>query len=263
MKISFKIGVYAFLSMLIITLSAIFISLYGFKGLNQEMKDTTNEIAVNNAKATARSVSTMAYYMGYKIHDSMLSFNFSSKDYEEQILNAIDKLDLKNKTTTLFIIDSKGTYKAHYINGRVGTNAIDKKDMNNKFYIKEIIQTAKNGGGYVTSHMKADKTRPERDVVYFALADKNVDLIYVATVNLLDAQAIVTEAQNDFNKIINKTLLIFASITCVITIILLFGWAFFIKLNLSNPLNALTNKSIELSSGDGDLTKKLEVKGKD
>ncbi|MBZ7995654.1 methyl-accepting chemotaxis protein, partial [Campylobacter canadensis] len=31
----------------------------------------------------------------------------------------------------------------------------------------------------------------------------------------------------------------------------------------SNPLNALTNKSIELSSGDGDLTKKLEVKGKD
>ncbi|NOX16010.1 MAG: methyl-accepting chemotaxis protein [Epsilonproteobacteria bacterium] len=67
----------------------------------------------------------------------------------------------------------------------------------------------------------------------------------------------------DFKKVGNKVsdILIISSILSTILLILIM-WLMMHKI-ISKPLNSLTQKAKDLASGDGDLTKKLEIHGED
>lgn len=74
-------------------------------------------------------------------------------DYEEEL-----QKDLLHQITQVrydingyvFVIDYTGTYRAHVKESNIGKNKINLQDKNGFYLIKEIINTAKNGAGYLS-----------------------------------------------------------------------------------------------------------------
>ncbi|MBZ7986316.1 cache domain-containing protein [Campylobacter sp. Cr9] len=257
MKLSYKITLFAFISLLIISLSAIFVANNGMNELDDIAQETLDKMSTDDAKKTAVSVTSLITSMSKKIHEN------NAKDYDKNMLEFLSELDLKNRSVNLFVINSKGDYVMHYLKSRIGENAYNKKDSNGKLYIQEIIQTATNGGGFVTTHMKADKTRPERDVVYYVEKDKFNDYVYISVIYLIEAKQEMAEVSKKVLEKKDDVILSYAIFSVVLCVVMLLLWLFFIRTWVSKPLGELTNKAIDLSKGEGDLTKLLEVKGND
>ncbi|ULO01468.1 Cache sensor-containing MCP-domain signal transduction protein [Campylobacter sp. RM5004] len=257
MKLSYKITLFAFISLLIISLSAIFVANNGMNELDDIAQETLDKMSTDDAKKTAVSVTSLITSMSKKIHEN------NAKDYDKNMLEFLSELDLKNRSVNLFVINSKGDYVMHYLKSRIGENAYNKKDSNGKLYIQEIIQTATNGGGFVTTHMKADKTRPERDVVYYVEKDKFNDYVYISVIYLIEAKQEMAEVSKKVLEKKDDVILSYAIFSVVLCVVMLLLWLFFIRTWVSRPLGELTNKAIDLSKGEGDLTKLLEVKGND
>ena len=257
MKLSYKITLFAFISLLIISFSAIFVANNGMNELDDIAQETLDKMSIDDAKKTAVSVTSLITSMSKKIHEN------NAKDYDKNMLEFLSELDLKNRSVNLFVINSKGDYVMHYLKSRIGENAYNKKDSNGKLYIQEIIQTAANGGGFVTTHMKADKTRPERDVVYYVEKDKFNDYVYISVIYLIEAKQEMAEVSKKVLEKKDDVILSYAIFSVVLCVVMLLLWLFFIRTWVSKPLGELTNKAIDLSKGEGDLTKLLEVKGND
>ncbi|MBZ7984208.1 cache domain-containing protein [Campylobacter sp. RM12647] len=259
MKLSYKITLFAFVSLLIINLSAILVASKGMNGLDNIAQEALDNMSVDDAKKTAVSITSLITSMSKKIH----STSENQESYNKNILTFLSELDLKNRSVNLFVINKKGEYVMHYLKDRIGENAYNKKDSNGKLYIQEIIQTANNGGGFVTTHMKADKTRPERDVVYYVEKDSFNDYVYISVIYLVEAKEEIAEISAKVLDKKNEVVLNYSVFAVILCIIILALWLIVIRIWISKPLNELTQKAYDLSKGDGDLTKLLEIKGKD
>lgn len=55
-----------------------------------------------------------------------------------------------DKNGYVFVIDYEGTYRAHVKESNIGKNRINLQDKNGLYLMKEIINTAKKGGGYLS-----------------------------------------------------------------------------------------------------------------
>ncbi|MBT0883111.1 methyl-accepting chemotaxis protein [Campylobacter sp. 2018MI13] len=259
MKLSYKITLFAFVSLLIINLSAILVASKGMNELDNIAQEALDNMSVDDAKKTAVSITSLITSMSKKIH----STSENQESYNKNILTFLSELDLKNRSVNLFVINKKGEYVMHYLKDRIGENAYNKKDSNGKLYIQEIIQTANNGGGFVTTHMKADKTRPERDVVYYVEKDSFNDYVYISVIYLVEAKEEIAEISAKVLDKKNEVVLNYSVFAVILCIIILALWLIVIRIWISKPLNELTQKAYDLSKGDGDLTKLLEIKGKD
>ncbi|MBT0880140.1 MULTISPECIES: methyl-accepting chemotaxis protein [unclassified Campylobacter] len=259
MKLSYKITLFAFVSLLIINLSAILVASKGMNELDNIAQEALDGMSVDDAKKTAVSITSLITSMSKKIH----STSENQESYNKNILTFLSELDLKNRSVNLFVINKKGEYVMHYLKDRIGENAYNKKDSNGKLYIQEIIQTANNGGGFVTTHMKADKTRPERDVVYYVEKDSFNDYVYISVIYLVEAKEEIAEISAKVLDKKNEVVLNYSVFAVILCIIILALWLIVIRIWISKPLNELTQKAYDLSKGDGDLTKLLEIKGKD
>ncbi|MBZ7978467.1 cache domain-containing protein [Campylobacter sp. RM12654] len=259
MKLSYKITLFAFVSLLIINLSAILVASKGMNELDNIAQEALDNMSVDDAKKTAVSITSLITSMSKKIH----STSENQESYNKNILTFLSELDLKNRSVNLFVINKKGEYVMHYLKDRIGENAYNKKDSNGKLYIQEIIQTANNGGGFVTTHMKADKARPERDVVYYVEKDSFNDYVYISVIYLVEAKEEIAEISAKVLDKKNEVVLNYSVFAVILCIIILALWLIVIRIWISKPLNELTQKAYDLSKGDGDLTKLLEIKGKD
>lgn len=127
--------------------------------------------------------------------------------------------------------------------------AVKESNVNMQFF-KEI-------GGVNIS--KTNNMLQTKNYLFTSLALKDFSGNIVAYALVGQNKKIVKEVLNNATSVIQNQMII-TMITFLILFIILY---FVIKSAVLNPLNNLTKRAKDLSSGDGDLTRKLEINGDD
>ncbi len=134
-------------------------------------------------------------------------------------------------------------------NATEGTNRLEFQDVNGKYIIKELIQNAKDGGGYLDYYFpKAGEEEASLKRGYSQLFEPFQWVI--GTGNYVDSiQTISNDFQQDNDKNIRNVLIV-VIVTALAAIALASLAAFLIGKKISKPIVALTAVSEKLAMGD-------------
>lgn len=189
----------------------------------------------------------------------------SDDEIKKAILSKLDVLRFFNdKSGYIFVYESNGINVLLPTNKSLqGKDLSGLKDSNGVFYVKELIEVAKKGGGLVQYFFpKVKDGQPFLKYAYSVPFEPyNWTLgtgIYVDSV-----EKEVQKLQAEIDENVALQIKSFLTISIVLLLISLGATLYIINKTISKPLNELIERANNLSSGDGDLTRKLEVIGSD
>lgn len=115
----------------------------------------------NNLKYEIKNIEKFYYkehreFVKNKVNEVYEKINYysSKKDFDDEVkeylLEEIARIKYEHGNGYIFITDYEGNMLVHIDNEIVGKNKLDWKDENGFEIIKEIINSAKNGGGYLS-----------------------------------------------------------------------------------------------------------------
>ncbi|PAF52423.1 methyl-accepting chemotaxis protein [Helicobacter sp. 13S00477-4] len=183
---------------------------------------------------------------------------------ENDIIQILKDINQGKNGIYPLIIKSDGTVLLDPINPDTqGRNAINALSSDGVAYIKGYINAAKNGGGFVQYKMpKIGGGKPEQKIAY-AQIDRDGGYIVVVTAYISDILKANKKIKTEVSATINDGLIKFLIIAFVVALIIIVVSFFYVRWSTINPLKTLIVRARNLSSGDGDLTRKLEIKGRD
>lgn len=209
--------------------------------------------------------------MDITLQNSMAIYKFQKSKgipddkIKEAILDKFEELRFFNdKSGYIFVYEYDGTNVLLPTNKSLkGKNMIDIKDSKGKFFLKEMIDVAKKGGGIVKYEFP--KVKDGQPFLKFSYAvpfePYNWMLGTGIYVDSLDAE--VAKLKEQINKNIADQMFYFTIISLVLITLGIVITLMIIRKTITNPLNTLIERADNLSSGDGDLTRKLTVDGHD
>ena len=269
MKISTKIILTFVFSVLLVSCLLIFLNSKFSSDLTQFFTHKSYDELVNARKENLRDDVETINQMMREIYNGGKEKGLSDDEIKKEIFRVVSKLKFfGDKTGYIFIYDYNGVVLMHPEKpSLVGKNLIGLKDPKGLFLIKELIEKAKQGGGFVTfGWAKKEGEEPVEKLGYAANFEPYKWMlgsgVYVDDLaDEIEKTKVVLNEQNSQNT---KTFII----TCaVITVILIAVVLFILSRAIIKPIKNivanLTEMSDEIKSGRGDLTKKLEVSGKD
>ena len=139
-------------------------------------------------------------------------------------LNKINNIKFEDNGY-IFIFNTEGTYLSHFDKNKIGTNGLNLKDVNGKYFIKDMIEFAKNNNeGYFTylASLKPNGSIHNTEKISYVKYFKEWDWVIGAGFYLEELDQIIQNKETilkDKHKTIINNILILATI---ITIILLF-----------------------------------------
>ena len=269
MKISTKIILTFVFSVLLVSCLLIFLNSKFSSDLTQFFTNKSYDELVNARKENLKDDVETINQMMREIYNGGKEKGLSDDEIKKEIFRVVSKLKFfGDKTGYIFIYDYNGVVLMHPEKpSLVGKNLIGLKDPKGLFLIKELIEKAKQGGGFVTfGWAKKEGEEPVEKLGYAANFEPYKWMlgsgVYVDDLaDEIEKTKVVLNEQNSQNT---KTFII----TCaVITVILIAVVLFILSRAIIKPIKNivanLTEMSDEIKSGKGDLTKKLEVSGKD
>ncbi|MBZ7985218.1 cache domain-containing protein [Campylobacter sp. Cr9] len=262
MKITTRIILSVLVGLVLLCSSIIVLNLNSMEKINTFSNESLNKISLEDAKKTAISAVSLTISMSSEIYTDFAKDGYDINEYERSMKIFLSNIDLQNKTVNFLITNSKGDFISHYHKEKVGKNYFYDKDVDGKYYLQEIINNAKNGG-FTQFAFKDEVSNKIRHIVTYSKKDPHIDFIYVSVVDLDQAEEDIKEIDRAMDEIISNTSMKTIGFSVILSIIILTIITFVIYKYVSLPLKLLTDKSKELSVGDGDLTKKLEEKGND
>ncbi|PAF42989.1 methyl-accepting chemotaxis protein [Helicobacter sp. 11S03491-1] len=263
MTIASRILSILFVSMILVTAIIVFSS---FR-LNDEVEsfliEKLDKTAIDERKQQlkdAYDIIDQATHVMYQAYARDGRIGYLEKDII-QILQSVN--DSKNTTYPL-IIKSNGIVLFDPINPEMqGKNAISAVSVDGIAYIKGFIEAAKKGGGFIEYKMpKVAGGVPEKKIAY-AQIDRDAGYIVVITAYVGDIKASIQKVQDEIGQKIDNGSIKFLIIAIVVVLVIILASFFYIRHSIINPLKSLIVRARNLSGGDGDLTGKLEIKGKD
>ena len=269
MKISTKIILTFVFSVLLVSCLLIFLNSKFSSDLTQFFTHKSYDELVNARKENLKDDVETINQMMREIYNGGKEKGLNDYEIKKEIFRVVSKLKFfSDKTGYIFIYDYNGVVLMHPEKpSLVGKNLIGLKDPKGLFLIKELIEKAKQGGGFVTfGWAKKEGEEPVEKLGYAANFEPYKWMlgsgVYVDDLaNEIEKTKVVLNEQNSQNT---KTFIIAcALITVVLIAIVLFILSRAIIKPIKNIVANLTEMSDEIKSGRGDLTKKLEVSGKD
>lgn len=188
---------------------------------------------------------------------------------DEKIKKAIvekfeDLRFLDDKSGYIFVYEADGTCVTVPTNKALtGKNLIDIKDSKGRFFLKDLIETAQKGGGIVKYEFpKVKDGQPFPKFAYSVhFAPYNWMMGTGVYVDNLNGE--VERLRGQIDKNIASQITVFTVVSLVLIVLFIGAMMLVIRKTITNPLNNLTARAANLSSGDGDLTRKLEIDSKD
>ena len=269
MKISTKIILTFVFSVLLVSCLLIFLNSKFSSDLTQFFTHKSYDELVNARKENLKDDVETINQMMREIYNGGKEKGLSDDEIKKEIFRVVSKLKFfSDKTGYIFIYDYDGVVLMHPEKpSLVGKNLIGLKDPKGLLLIKELIEKAKQGGGFVTfGWVKKEGQEPVEKLGYAANFEPYKWMlgsgVYVD--DLADETEKTKAVLNEQNSQNTKTFIIAcALITVVLIAIVLFILSRAIIRPIKNIVANLTAMSDEIKSGRGDLTKKLEVSGKD
>ena len=268
MKISSKVTMMIVSSLLVLGAILVFLNIYEQnKAIEFSTKQLTETVLADKRAALSEEMDIVSNIL-LKIQEVYDDANETIEDQKEDIIDYLSR--------ARFGDGKLGYFSLSTIDGVVianpglpefnGQNRLDATDANGYKYVKELIEKAKqNSNGDFVNFVS--KSKDGNTIRKIARGQKlnlfHEDVLLMSVVDLegmyKEIDKISATMQNDANA--NTTN--FIVIAVVVLIISLIVAMLYSKFSITKPLNELILRATNLSSGDGDLTRKLEVVGKD
>ena len=268
MKISSKVTMMIVSSLLVLGAILVFLNIYEQnKAIEFSTKELTETILADKRAALSEEMDIVSNIL-LKIQEVYDDANETIEDQKEDIIDYLSR--------ARFGDGKLGYFSLSTIDGVVianpgipefnGQNRLDATDANGYKYVKELIEKAKqnSNGDFVNFVAKSKDGNTIRKIARGQKLNLfHEDVLLMSVVDLegmyKEIDKISATMQNDANA--NTTN--FIVIAVVVLIISLIVAMLYSKFSITKPLNELILRATNLSSGDGDLTRKLEVVGKD
>ena len=268
MKISSKVTMMIVSSLLVLGAILVFLNIYEQnKAIEFSTKELTETVLADKRAALSEEMDIVSSIL-LKIQEVYDDANETIEDQKEDIIDYLSR--------ARFGDGKLGYFSLSTIDGVVianpglpefnGQNRLDATDANGYKYVKELIEKAKqnSNGDFVNFVAKSKDGNTIRKIARGQKLNLfHEDVLLMSVVDLegmyKEIDKISATMQNDANA--NTTN--FIVIAIVVLIISLIVAMLYSKFSITKPLNELILRATNLSSGDGDLTRKLEVVGKD
>ena len=163
----------------------------------------------------------------------------------------------------VFVYDYSGTAIAMRPKPSLeGKNLMGLKDPNGIYIIKELIDKAKQGGGYVTYFWSKPSKNMDVEKLSYALGISKFGWMLGTGFYIDDIDDAVAAAQQSIDSNMAKTQAFIAGTGVVLLIFFVFV-ALYIAGKVTQPLRDTAEALTDISQGEGDLTRRLKVMSKD
>ena len=199
------------------------------------------------------------------IYKTQKAKGISDEKIQEAILDKFNDLRFFNdKSGYIFVYAYDGTNVLMPTNKALqGQNFMGLKDSNGVFLIKELIEAAKKGGGLVRYYFPKTKDGKPFPKFSYSLSFEPYNWMMGTGIYVDNVEEEVAHLQKNIDENTASQIQSFLVISVVLLLLSLGATFVIISKTISKPLNDLIARADNLSSGDGDLTRKLEVIGND
>ena len=265
MKISTRILISLVVSLVILGSSLIGISYYNTQHNAKKFVKEYETNAFSFHENELKNIMEMMQHIAMSVYKTEKALGSPDEKIKEAIFQKFDDMRFFNdKSGYIFIYEPDGTNVLLPTNKTLqGKNLSHLKDTNGVFFVKELISTAQKGGGLVKYYFP--KVKDGEPFLKFAYSIPFEPYkwtlgtgIYVDNV---EKEVNVLKRHIDENTI--DQIRSFLLISIVLVLLSIGATIYIIKRTITTPLNGLMHRADNLSSGDGDLTRKLEVIGHD
>lgn len=265
MKISTRILISLIVSLAILGSSIIGISYYNTQKNTQLFFNEYQKSAYFFYESELRTVMEIINSTVNSIYKVQKAKGISDEKIKEAILEKLDEMRFfDDKSGYIFVYNYNGDNVLMPTNKALqGQNLMAIKDVNGVYFLKELITKAKEGGGLVHYHFPKVKDGP-------ALPKFSQSIGFAPYGWMIGTGIYVDSVQDDINLIkeevqsnVATQMKYFVLLSFALILLSIIMTIFLIKKTISNPLSNLLKRADNLSSGDGDLTRKLEVEGHD
>jgi len=162
----------------------------------------------------------------------------------------------------LFVYDRQGVSVAHGVNQSLeGKTLFDFQDPNGVFLIRELIEAAENGGGYVEYDWQNGQQEINPKLGYAELLDEWDWVIGTGFWTAgLEQQA--AKIESNVEKALSESV-VETIIASGIALLIIATLALFVVKGITQPLRKALNAMERIAKGDGDLTKRLDTDSND
>ena len=268
MKISSKVTMMIVSSLLVLGAILVFLNIYEQnKAIEFSTKQLTETVLADKRAALSEEMDIVSSIL-LKIQEVYDDANETIEDQKEDIIDYLSRARFGDGKLGYFSLSTiDGVVIANPgIPAFNGQNRLEATDANGYKYVKELIEKAKQNsdGDFVNFVSKSKDGSTTRKIARGQKLNLfHEDVLLMSVVDLegmyKEIDKISATMQNDANA--NTTN--FIVIAVVVLIISLIVAMLYSKFSITKPLNELILRATNLSSGDGDLTRKLEVVGKD
>ena len=155
-------------------------------------------------------------------------FDDFQKQIQENLLDKINNIKFEDNGY-IFIFNTEGTYLSHFDKNKIGTNGLNLKDVNGKYFIKDMIEFAKNNNeGYFTylASLKPNGSIHNTEKISYVKYFKEWDWVIGAGFYLEELNQIIQnkkiELKDKHKTVINNILMLSSIITIILLIISFF-----------------------------------------
>ena len=161
----------------------------------------------------------------------------------------------------VIIIDDKGQIIYHPNAEMFKQNLTD---INGFKYVDKLIETSVKDEYVEYALLDTNTKSPVRKIANSKKINVGgKDMIFIITASMEDAYARADELGKNMEKAANDGTKTFIMMALGIAVAVLILTMLYSRASITKPLNTLIDRARNLSSGDGDLTRKLEINGKD
>lgn len=220
---------------------------------------------VQARKDELKSEMRIMHTVALKVYEEGKALGKSDAEIQASIFHKLqDVRFFEDDSGYIFIYQPDGTCLLLPTNPSLhGKNLIEIKDSNGKFFLKELIAAAQKGGDYVIYEFPKTKDGAPFPKLSYAIPFAPYGWMMGTGVyidNIDDDVKALAEKTAQENR---KNTLLFTFISLGVVGIVAAISLFLIRLKITSPLQNLIKRAQNLSSGDGDLTRKLEIEGND
>lgn len=259
-KIRNKVLLLAAIPTLVLALSIQLLSIYGQQQLGQRSADELRQALIQTKKTELVHYVDMAY--------SAIKPLYEGADAGDPKVQAAAKRRLRGleygTDGYIFGYDNQGTKVFQGRGGKgEGENFWNLKDSNGVYLIRELLAAGQKGGGFVTYHFP----HPGNDTTAYPKLSYAIYLekwhwMIGAGFYIDDIDAMVAKQVANQQQAISKLRWRQWGVMTVMLIVVV-GLAAWVASTIVRPLRDLTSNLSDLASGEGDLTRRLNVVGND
>ena len=184
---------------------------------------------------------------------------------KEAILEKFEELRFFNdKSGYIFIYEFNGDVVMVPTNKALtGKNLMDLKDSNGVFFIKELLATAKQGGGIVRYEFPKVKDGKPFPKFAYSVSFGPYSWVMGTGIYVDSVDDEIAKLRAQINSSVATQLTYFLLISLALVILSILMTMFIINKTISSPLKNLMLRADNLSSGDGELTRELTIDSND